>query len=78
MEDIEQLQSMLNITHFEPQQPLFVEGNPATHFFILIEGEVEISCVSKDGVDEFIMLKRAGDSVGDVALLDDQARYTYV
>jgi len=76
-EDIEQLQSALKIAHYEADEALFVEGSPASHFYILIEGEVELNRLNKEGVEEFVMLRRAGDSVGDSALSHDpNAKYS--
>jgi len=52
---------------FSPGTPLCVEGDPATHVFILLAGWVKILSVSRDGRESTLALRGAGDIVGDAA-----------
>jgi len=46
---------------------LCVEGDPATHVYVLIEGWVKILSVTSDGHELVLALRGDGDTVGEVA-----------
>jgi CRP/FNR family cyclic AMP-dependent transcriptional regulator len=50
-----------------PGATLCVEGDPATHVFILLDGWVKVLCHSADGRESFVALRSAGDIVGETA-----------
>jgi CRP/FNR family cyclic AMP-dependent transcriptional regulator len=52
---------------YPPGATLCVEGDPATHVFILLGGWVKILCASADGRESFVALRSAGDIVGETA-----------
>jgi CRP/FNR family transcriptional regulator, cyclic AMP receptor protein len=52
---------------YPPGAALCVEGDPATHAFILLDGWVKILAVSVDGHQSILALRGAGDIVGEVA-----------
>jgi CRP/FNR family transcriptional regulator, cyclic AMP receptor protein len=52
---------------YPPGTPLCVEGDPATHVFILLDGWVKIISVSEDGQRSVNALRGAGDIVGETA-----------
>ncbi len=52
---------------YPPGTALCVEGEPATHAFILLDGWVKILAVSLDGHQTILALRGAGDIVGEVA-----------
>ncbi len=52
---------------YPPGTPLCVEGDPATHVFILLDGWVKVISVSADGRQSIDALRGAGDLVGETA-----------
>jgi CRP/FNR family cyclic AMP-dependent transcriptional regulator len=52
---------------YPPGTTLCVEGDPATHLFILLDGWVKILSVSEDGRQSILALRGAGDLVGEAA-----------
>jgi CRP-like cAMP-binding protein len=52
---------------YPPGTPLCVEGDPATHVFILLDGWVKVLSVTEDGRESTVALRSAGDIVGDIA-----------
>lgn len=55
------------ITVFPPGTVLCVEGEPATHVFVLVDGWVKILGVTSDGHEMVLALRGRGDTVGEVA-----------
>jgi CRP/FNR family cyclic AMP-dependent transcriptional regulator len=52
---------------YPPGTALCVEGDPATHVFILLDGWVKIRSFSEDGRESVLALRGAGDLVGETA-----------
>jgi CRP/FNR family transcriptional regulator, cyclic AMP receptor protein len=52
---------------YPPGATLCVEGDPATHVFILLDGWVKVISVSVDGRQSIDALRGAGDLVGETA-----------
>ncbi|HEY1819184.1 MAG TPA: Crp/Fnr family transcriptional regulator [Trebonia sp.] len=52
---------------YPPGAALCVEGEPATHLFILLDGWVKILAVSEDGHQSILALRGPGDIVGETA-----------
>ncbi len=52
---------------YSAKTTLCLEGDPATHVFILRAGWVKILSTSKDGHEIVLALRRAGDIVGETA-----------
>jgi CRP-like cAMP-binding protein len=61
------LRSLGRDREYPPGAALCVEGEPATHAFILLDGWVKILAVSADGHQSILALRGAGDLVGEVA-----------
>jgi len=55
------------ITVFSPGATMCVEGDPATHVFVLVDGWVKILGVTSDGHEMVLALRGHGDTVGEVA-----------
>ena len=55
------------ITVFAPGATMCVEGDPATHVFVLVDGWVKILGVTADGHEMVLALRGHGDTVGEVA-----------
>jgi CRP/FNR family cyclic AMP-dependent transcriptional regulator len=52
---------------FPPGATLFVEGDPATHLFILVDGWVKVLSVTRDGQELVLALRGHGDIIGEFA-----------
>ena len=52
---------------YPPGAVMCVEGDPATHVFVLIDGWVKIVGVTSDGHELTLALRGRGDTVGEVA-----------
>jgi CRP-like cAMP-binding protein len=55
------------ITVYPPGTTMCVEGDPATHVFVLVDGWVKILGVTSDGHEMVLALRGQGDTVGEVA-----------
>jgi CRP/FNR family transcriptional regulator, cyclic AMP receptor protein len=52
---------------YPPGATICVEGDPATHVFILLDGWVKILSVTEDGRESVLAIRGAGDLVGETA-----------
>ena len=52
---------------YSPGTVMFVEGDPSTHVFVLVDGWVKILGVTSDGHEMVLALRGHGDTVGEVA-----------
>jgi CRP-like cAMP-binding protein len=55
------------ITVYPPGTTMCVEGDPATHVFVLVDGWVKILGVTSDGHEMVLALRGDGDTVGEMA-----------
>jgi CRP/FNR family transcriptional regulator, cyclic AMP receptor protein len=67
LEEQHVLRSLGREKEYPPGTPLCVEGDPATHVFILLDGWVKVISVSGDGHRSIDALRGAGDLVGETA-----------
>jgi CRP-like cAMP-binding protein len=61
------LSGLGRISTFAPGAVLCVEGDPATHVFILIDGLAKVLSVTADGHELMLALRGDGDIVGEIA-----------
>lgn len=61
------LASLGRIATYPPGAVMCVEGDPATHVFVLVQGWVKIVGVTSDGHELTLALRGHGDTVGEVA-----------
>jgi CRP/FNR family transcriptional regulator, cyclic AMP receptor protein len=54
-------------TVYPPGAVMCVEGDPATHVFVLVDGWVKIMGVTSDGHELTLALRGRGDTVGEMA-----------
>ncbi len=66
-EDQRVLWSLGRDREYPPGATLCVEGDPATHVFILLDGWVKVISVSEDGHESIDALRSPGDIVGETA-----------
>jgi len=67
LEDRRVLWSLGREKEYPPGTALCVEGDPATHVFVLLDGWVKVISVSEDGQQSVDALRGAGDIVGETA-----------
>lgn len=67
LEDRRVLWSLGRDREYPPGATLCVEGDPATHVFILLDGWVKVISVSEDGHWSIDALRSPGDIVGETA-----------
>jgi CRP-like cAMP-binding protein len=65
--DREGLRALGRVSVFPPGATLCVEGEPATHLFILLAGWVKVISTSRDGTDVMLALRGHGDVIGEMA-----------
>jgi len=61
------LSDLGRITVFAPGAVMCVEGEPATHVFVLVDGLVKVLSVTRDGHELVLALRGNGDIVGELA-----------
>jgi CRP-like cAMP-binding protein len=61
------LSALGRISVFPPGATMCVEGDPATHVFVLVAGWVKILAVTSDGHQMVLALRGQGDIVGEMA-----------
>jgi CRP/FNR family transcriptional regulator, cyclic AMP receptor protein len=59
---------------FRPADRLCLEGDSTRSVLMLLSGHVRVTSVTPDGREVFVGVRRAGDIVGELAAIDDQAR----
>jgi CRP-like cAMP-binding protein len=55
------------ITVYPPGSVMCVEGDPATHVFVLVDGWVKVLGVTSDGHEMVLALRGRGETVGEMA-----------
>lgn len=61
------LAALGRISVFQPKATVCVEGEPATHVFVLVNGWVKILSVTREGQELVLALRGHGDIVGELA-----------
>jgi len=56
---------------FDPGQVIYLEGDPASHLFILQAGWVKATRISREGREQAMLFLGPGEVFGDVALFND-------
>ncbi|GAA4232670.1 Crp/Fnr family transcriptional regulator [Actinomadura meridiana] len=57
-----------------PGEPLMHQGEPGTAVFVLIDGRVDVTRVVENGSLSLLSIRHAGDLVGEMAVLNQEAR----
>jgi len=73
-EIIEKLVSLGRIKEYDKDAIIFLENETGNAMFIIIEGKVKVSRVSDDGREVILSILDEADFLGEMALLDGQAR----
>jgi CRP-like cAMP-binding protein len=72
--DLAELAAVAQFIHLNADQLLFIKGDPGHQLYVVSRGVIRISSNSSDGKETILNLLRAGQSFGEVALLDGQER----
>jgi CRP/FNR family transcriptional regulator, cyclic AMP receptor protein len=64
-----------SVRHFARGRTIFRAGDRATTFFLIEQGRIKISAISKEGKEAILLLPGHGDFVGEEALLQEQSTY---
>jgi CRP-like cAMP-binding protein len=59
---------------FDPGEVLFHQGEQGTTCHVILSGTVRIYVIGEDGRELAVRIMRAGETVGEMALFDDQPR----
>jgi RsiW-degrading membrane proteinase PrsW (M82 family)/CRP-like cAMP-binding protein len=71
--DLENLSRSIKRSRFSEGQVIFNEGAPGDALYLVTSGEIKLF-VQVDGIDTLLRTIRAGEVIGDLALLDGQPR----
>ncbi|MBX3183763.1 MAG: cyclic nucleotide-binding domain-containing protein [Polyangiaceae bacterium] len=73
-EALQHLSANLTVVTPGSGEVIFSEGETASEFYVLLEGEVEVVKQSKTGVDARVALLGVGDWFGEMSVIDVQPR----
>jgi CRP-like cAMP-binding protein len=59
---------------FGRDEVIFYQGDPGDSFYVLLSGQVKVSVSSPEGQEAILVMLDAGESFGELALLDEQPR----
>lgn len=73
-EELEEIQRVAEPVVLEAGVVLFEEGDPGDRFFVIVRGGVELTEQGGNDASERLVVLRAGQAFGEMALLDDAPR----
>lgn len=71
------LRKLLRILHerrYEAGETVFQMGEPGAGMYIICDGEISVSIVDESGTEKEVARLTAGQTVGDLALIEDHVR----
>ena len=74
-EQFERLRPQFSATRYATQQMLFQAGDPARHFFIVLEGQVRLFVQSRSGQEKIVDVIRPGQTFAEALMFLDAPRY---
>ncbi len=72
---LKHLQSMAHEVKLQDGQLFFQEGDPATRFFLVLEGQIKLSKLSLQGQEKVIEIIPAGESFAEALMFGEQPVY---
>src|SRR5918911_4873637 len=72
-EDLEQLCQMARTVSVDSGELIFEEGSPGDALYVILDGELEVA-KRQDGQDVVLAVRRAGELVGEMSLLEQAPR----
>ena len=73
-EELDEIQRISDPVAIEADTVLFEEGDRGDRFYVIVRGEVELTKSGPSNSSERVAVLRAGQSFGEIALLDDAPR----
>jgi CRP-like cAMP-binding protein len=74
-EQFEELGAQLSATRHAAQHVLFQAGDPARHFFIVLEGQVRLFVQSRSGQEKIVDVIHPGQTFAEALMFLDAPRY---
>ncbi|MCB1623143.1 MAG: Crp/Fnr family transcriptional regulator [Pseudomonadales bacterium] len=71
---LEHIASIAVQRRFDSGTLIFSQGDPVDALYCVVMGKIRISAATADGREVFLNVMEAGDSFGEIALLDGRAR----
>lgn len=75
--DLEDIQKVTTSREFCKGEYIFQEGDPSDTLFVVHQGAIKISKISREGKEQIIRLLFQGDFFGEFALLQEQEHDSY-
>jgi uncharacterized membrane protein len=69
-----ELAGMMRPRRFAAAQPVVLLGDKGTEFYLILEGQLGVSCPDENGKELKLATLRAGDFFGEISLLDGGPR----
>ncbi len=71
----ERILGVTQLLHLAPQQLLFQRGDPARHFFVVIDGQVKICLQSRGGDEKVVDRIEAGQGFAEAVMFMEAPQY---
>jgi len=72
--DLKEVAAIVHKREYRAGEPVFYQGDPGLGMYIVMDGEVSIAILGKDGNAQELALLGEGDFFGELALLDESPR----
>lgn len=69
-----ELLTLGRILRFDPDQPVFLKGDPGDSLYAILKGQIAITTSSSDGKTMLLNMLDAGDVLGEIGLIDGRER----
>jgi CRP/FNR family transcriptional regulator, cyclic AMP receptor protein len=73
-QQLEELGRMARRQRFARDEVIFYQGDSGDSFYVILAGQVKVSVSSPEGQEAILVMLDAGESFGELALLDEQPR----
>jgi CRP/FNR family cyclic AMP-dependent transcriptional regulator len=72
--EIEKLESLTSRKKFPSGTAVFFQDDPSDSLYVVLSGSAKVFRTSEDGRDRILMILRAGDAFGELAMIEGQPR----
>ncbi|MCG5525698.1 Crp/Fnr family transcriptional regulator [Ectothiorhodospira haloalkaliphila] len=74
-DQLARIQSTLRERHCRAGEPLFSQGDPAPHFFLVKSGAMKLYLLSRDGDEKVVEVIQSGQLFAEAVMFMDERRY---
>jgi CRP-like cAMP-binding protein len=74
LESLDHLSQHCTLRDLSPGEVVFAEGAPAAELFILVAGQIRLTCAMVEGPEVVVGYAEAGDMVGEMGIIDPAPR----